>query len=255
MGKLSGVNQPGATPSQSLINLPPAVTAPTFTHNVNDLEATVFFTLHQAVTLGGIKIAKQLSRPMYNIEGVNLDLVKYQHQWKGGLTWMELKHAIGRAFKNIARDQNVLTIVKTMTMIRGLVPVRSGYLIDTIFNTMRIDRNTFYETRFWATFSFVWPIDRPMPIPTPQHIYPPSTGYGQRYRPAHTIPNIHLIRYTRGGNAFYGLNDPQALGDPTKEILSEAKQALFSDFNAIFQSLTVVIHIRTNLDTGEKIQL
>ena len=163
-----------------------------------------------------------------------------------GMKWTEIREQISKAFMSKVRDSNILRNIRNIIKKLGIVPVRSGFLLNHIFSTMRIIRRKLnpYNAQFVGEFQFAWPYNRPQTIQNPRHS-PPETGYGEwsNVRLKYNIPNVNLLKITPGGNALYLLNDPRASPNPKPDIKSVGMNELFDDFVKTFEGLVLKLKI------------
>lgn len=159
-----------------------------------------------------------------------------------GMTWIELRAEMKRLFTSTVNDHNIINRVKKLT--NRFIPVRTGKLMDVIFKTMRIFRNSFYSSRYIVKFEYEYPQDRPRFITNPSHS-PPSRGYGDwatyRLVTAEAQRRVQIDHITPMGNALYILNDPLALNKPEDYIDYIAQQELRDDYDTKFN---IVLQIR-----------
>lgn len=112
--------------------------------------------------------------------------------------------------KDVMRDiQEMIPLLRKwmITTLYKTVPVRTGRLLDTILQTLRIDM--FGNT---LTLHAVVATGYPLVIRNPKHSG--QIGWGPMYFPKHPIPNRVILRTTKKG-AYYILNDPTAVGEYT----------------------------------------
>lgn len=148
-----------------------------------------------------------------------------------GMKWTEFRKKLVDIFLDNRRDAGIMQ--RIFTRIAVHVPVRTGRLLDTIFNTFRILRMAWGNAHHWHNGTFEWTIQRPNPITGHvAHKYPPETGYGELYTPVNPslIPQRTFIRPSRTGlSGLYGLNDPGAVGNPIDAIRQITLEELRQD--------------------------
>jgi len=120
-------------------------------------------------------------------------------------------------------------------LMRRVVPVRTGKLLDTMLNNLRVDFN-----KDTLTISTILPSGYPVIIQNPAHTGQIGYGYG-KYKPTNVIKNRVVIRETPKG-AYYLLNDPTAEGNYLRILEQYALPVIKTETHRqLSQDYTVVI--------------
>jgi hypothetical protein len=158
-----------------------------------------------------------------------------------GMTWWDVKRFLNDLFLDPVDDPEIIERVKTITA--SFIPVRSGRLMQRLFESMKINRSQKSYTHYWANYSFKWSLKRPYPIPG-QTSHAGELGYGEwgtvKLTEPEAIARVKVHHVTAGGNALYVLNDPLAIADPTVIIERVAQNELNNDYAEKF-NLTLEI--------------
>lgn len=157
-----------------------------------------------------------------------------QHKFvnRTGLKWTQVRAHLKRLFLDNSIDNSIIRRIQLKVI--DYIPLRSGRLADTIFNSMYIWRGSYYSTHYLAIFTFRWSTKRPRPIPGNVRHAPPQTGYGEwgTYRVINALvrSRVRIHHITAGGNALYFLNDSQAYSEPTSKIDKISSDILEDEF-------------------------
>lgn len=130
--------------------------------------------------------------------------------------------------RNFKRHIDVSVIDKKVReAIMPLIPVRSGRLLDTILNTMKVELTHFDSNNLYYDLTYTHALGRTDPVGPGRvkhgiiAVGEREFGLGEDYIPTHTIPNVHRItsgnqtqNTTLYGNplntVLYELDDPTA---------------------------------------------
>lgn len=156
-----------------------------------------------------------------------------------GMYWTDMRKIWWAAMISNARDPGLLNEIVLLIHRYGVVPVRSGRLLDKMIQSMHIRRYSYYRTHFWVMFSFLWTLFRPYPIGG-RVGHSSEIGYGELYYPVNNIPNRTLLAITGGGNGKYLLDDSWALNNPVNEVRNLANDILFEDIFEIFNNMVLI---------------
>lgn len=165
--------------------------------------------------------------------------IKNKRLQKVGLSWIDLRRIMKDAMLSPVNDPQLLKEIKALSL--PYIPVRSGRLADTFFNTMEIRRKSWYSTQYVFALGTEWSPLRPRPITG--NVSKLGQGYGEHYIPSHDIPNRHLLYGTAGGNALYILDDPMAINSPDLKIKAIAKDILENEFLNTWNNTIITLHI------------
>jgi hypothetical protein len=155
-----------------------------------------------------------------------------------GLTLKQCREFIREMLLSNLNDPYMLEQIRIRSL--PFIPVRSGRLADTFFNTMNIRRRSWYTHYVWA-FGTEWSPLRPRPITG--NVSKLGKGYGEHYIPTNLIPNRHLLYGTKGGNALYILDDPAAVNDPIPAIKDIAEETMEQEFHDVWDNTIITLHI------------
>ncbi len=163
-----------------------------------------------------------------------------------GMKWTDLRKHMVAAFVSPLRDPDIIESVKQKT--HQFIPLRTGHLMDAIFKTMRLTRNSWYSSHFFANFSYEWPLDRPIFIRGRVKHTPPDQGYGDwgtvRLTEPIPIARSDVIYVTAGGNALYSLNDPQAQANIPPELERVIQEEIRNDYEMMFNTILITLRIK-----------
>ncbi len=162
-----------------------------------------------------------------------------------GMKWTDLRRHMVAAFISEQRDPDIIETVKQKT--HQFIPLRTGHLMDAIFKSMRMTRNSWYNSHFFANFSYEWPLDRPIFIKGRVKHTPPDKGYGDWGTVGLTEPipisRVSVEHVTANGNALYNLNDPQAQANIPPELEKVIEKEIRDDFEQMFSHVLITLHI------------
>lgn len=138
------------------------------------------------------------------------------------------------------RDPGIINNVKQKT--HHLIALRTGHLMDSIFKSMRINRSSYYNSHYFADFSYEYPGDRPQFIRNPKHT-PPETGYGDwgtvKLTEPIPISRVSWQYVTGSGRALYNLNDPGAQSSVEPNIQNTALLEIEDDYATLFNNILI----------------
>lgn len=163
-----------------------------------------------------------------------------------GMKWTDLRKHMVTAFTSELRDPDIIEEIKQRS--HQFIPLRTGHLMDAIFKSMRLSRNSWYSSHFFANFSYEYPPDRPLFIRGRVKHAPPDKGYGDwgtvRLTEPIPISRVDVDHVTEGGNALYNLNDPQAQANIPPELEKIIEDEIREDFMNMFNTILITLHIR-----------
>lgn len=164
-----------------------------------------------------------------------------------GKHWVSIRKAFSelweRVFNDLSFKDLFFKLMRQQTW--RVFPVRTGHLFDYVHRTMWLDISSDYNSRHQIRMSFLWPADRPYPIPK-RVAHSGEEGHAQlpllgiMYPP----PNAQFLRIGPRGGRIYRLNDPQARNDPLQTINYEVSRELLDVTRCIFQGTRAIYHMR-----------
>ena len=158
-----------------------------------------------------------------------------------GMTWIELRARMRAQILDTVRDPSLIKKIKLL--VHKFIPLRTGFLMQTIFKTMKVLRYAFTSSQMIADFDYYYPPTYPKIIKNPRHA-PDDEGYGAfgTVKLTEPIPRSRVswnhVSNT-GLSAIYDLNDPEAIGNSEVMIMKEAERILKLDM--INQFIDVIL--------------
>ena len=158
------------------------------------------------------------------------------------------KNMLYTAFMSPLQNQKI--IHNWQKTFERLIPVRTGHLASTILSTLVINRRSKMKTRYFISGTYNYPIAkgshlyRPYFITNPKHS-PPSKGYGnpRGINRQYKVPNVNMLKRTKGGNALYLLNDPGSHSDPRFYINKIIQKTILDIYATVFNNLIMRVTI------------
>ena len=197
-------------------------------------------------TVGGYiqKPGTHLAATAYNYGQGSTQAANFIQNPRFWLTWKDIKRLIARVLMNSTNDKLLIENL-IQTKLLDKIPVRTGHTASTIFSTIQIIRMHWYGSHFFGHGLYRYPSDRPTKWKGKVRHAPPETGYGkiQGVNRVYKVPNVHLIRTTKGGNGLYLLNDPNAYLEPkqivNREFLNMIKKNYLDRFSRIIVGVQI----------------
>ena len=145
------------------------------------------------------------------------------------------------------RLENIELIGEIEEYMAIVTPVRSGKLLQHIYDTMALEPRKFSKTQWYITLSYNVPGDRGLEIDGHvAHSYP-DTGRGDIYPLTSplvmNIVRIDVLDATKKGNAVFYLNDTKAVNNYVEQSLHKICDELIQDFTTFFQGFKITVKL------------
>jgi len=168
--------------------------------------------------------------------------------YKGGIivattnNWNAIVHIIVRDINKDLKKAVPSFKQKIRLLLRKIVPVRTGKLLDTMLNNLRVEiiDNLLH-------ISTVLPSGYPISIINAAHVM--GIGYGPKYTPTNTILNRAVLRETPKG-AYYVLNDPSAEGNYSRILGTYALPVIRNGLSRYLNNYDVIISLPKHVPKG-----
>lgn len=174
-----------------------------------------------------------------------------------GKHWADFRTMFVEFFHQVFTQASTRKFIKQIMMDRAgkYIPVRTGHLYDALFRSIFFTHKSWGNSRHLMTCWFRWPLDRPFPIPGLTAHLPPAKGHGDttgviNMPIKYQAPNIQFLGVGPRGGLIYGLNDPQAVNDPTVHIIEEALLQMRDMFRDAYKGLIIKLYNKKRGLTG-----